>query len=140
METGIDKGDLTLALKAMRELGADVSVIKDAGYEAGRILVDRARPLIPVKTGALKASAKPLRLLAGGGAQVSGARVPYANAIHWGWLVVGSKHKGTRKPGTYVGIKPQPFFSEALGYSKDEIFATYDRLMQDYINKLPGSK
>ena len=140
METGIDAGDLRLAVKAMRELGADVSVIKDAGYQAGQILVAKSMPLIPVKTGALKSSAKPIRALYGGGAQIDGRKVPYANAIHWGWLVVGSKHEGKLKPGTYRGIKPQPFFSEALGYTKEEIFKTYDRLMQEYINKLPGAK
>ena len=139
METGIDAGDLRLAIKAMRELGADVSVIKDAGFQAGQILVNRARPLIPVKTGALRSNAKARRITNGGGAQVSGAVVPYANPIHWGWLVVGAKTKSNLKPGTYRGIKPQPFFSEALGYSKKEIFETYDRLMQDYINKLPGA-
>jgi hypothetical protein len=140
VETGIDPGDLRLAQKAMRELGADTSVIKDAGYQAGLILVARALPLVPVKTGRLKANVVPLRLVFGGGAEVAGRRVPYANPIHWGWAVVSYKHKGTLKPGTYRGIKPQPFFSEALGYTKDEIFKTYDRLMQDYIDKLPGSK
>ena len=140
METGIDPGDMRLAIKAMRELGADVSVIKDAGYQAGLILVARAMPLIPVKTGNLKGNVVPLRLLNGGGAQVAGTKVPYANPIHWGWAVVSTKHKGVLKPGTYRGIPPQPFFSEALGYTKEEIFKTYDRLMQEYIDKLPGSK
>jgi hypothetical protein len=140
VETGIDPGDLRLAQKAMRELGADTSVIKDAGYQAGLILVARALPLVPVDTGRLKANVVPLRLVFGGGAEVAGRKVPYANPIHWGWAVVSYKHKGTLKPGTYRGIKPQPFFSEALGYTKEEIFKTYDRLMQDYIDKLPGSK
>ena len=139
METGIDAGDMRLAVRAMRELGADVSVIKDAGYEAALILVARAMPLIPVKTGRLKANARPLRLLYGGGAEVAGKAVPYANPIHWGWAVVSAKHKGVLKPGTYRGIPPQPFFSEALGYTKEEIFKTYDRLMQEYIDKL-GNK
>ena len=140
METGIDPGDMRLAIKAMRELGADTSVIKDAGYQAGLLLVARALPLVPVKTGRLKANVVPMRLLYGGGAQVAGSKVPYANPIHWGWAVVGPKHKGKRKVGTYVGIKPQPFFSEALGYTKEEILKTYDRLMQEYIDKLPGAK
>jgi hypothetical protein len=140
VETGIDPGDLRLAVKAMQELGADTSVIKDAGYESGVILLARALPLIPVKTGALKANARPLRLLYGGGAQVAGSKVPYANPIHWGWAVVGPRHKGKLKTGTYRGIPPQPFFSEALGYTKDEILKNYERLMQAYINKLPGSR
>jgi hypothetical protein len=140
VETGIDPGDLRLAIKAMKELGADTSVIREAGYESGVILLARALPLIPVKTGRLKANAKPLRLLYGGGAQVAGNIVPYANPIHWGWAVVSAKHKGKLRPGTYRGIPPQPFFSEALGYTKEEIFKNYERLMQDYINKLPGSK
>lgn len=133
METGIDPGDLRLALRAMKELGADQSVIKDAGYQAGQILVNRARPLIPVNTGALKSAAVARRITNGGGAQVSGRVIPYANPIHWGWLY-------NKNRGVYRGIKPQPFFTEALGYTRDEIFNTYNRLMQEYINKLPGSK
>lgn len=140
METGIDSGDLRLAIKAMQELGADTSVIKDAGQASAEILLNRALPLIPVKTGALKSNAKTRRLTVGGGVQVSGARVPYANPIHWGWLYVSPKHKGTLKSGTYRGIKPQPFFSEALGYTKEQIFKTYETLMQNYINRLPGAK
>lgn len=136
MEAGIDKGDLNLAIRAMQELGADRTVIKEAGLSAAEILVRRAKPLIPVKTGRMQGSAVPVGLLKGGQARISGRVVPYANPIHWGWLVVSSAHRGTLKPGTYRGIPPQPFFSEALGYSKDEIFKTYDRMMQDYINKL----
>jgi hypothetical protein len=139
VETGIDAGDLRLAVKAMEELGADKSVIKDAGQEAAEILLRRAIPLIPVKTGALKSAAKTRRLVIGGGVFVSGQAVPYGNPIHWGWAYVGPRHKGKLKVGTYRGIPPQPFFSEALGYTKDEIFKTYDRLMQDYINRLPGA-
>lgn len=133
METGIDKGDLRLALKAMKELGADQSVIKDAGQAAAQILLNRALPLIPVKTGALRDSAKTKRLTVGGAVEVSGKKIPYANPTHWGWI-----YDKNRK--VYRGIKPNPFFTEALGYTRDEIFETYNRLMQSYINKLPGSK
>jgi hypothetical protein len=124
----------------MKELGADQSVIKDAGEKSAQILLDRARPLIPVKTGALRNAAKTKRVALGGAVTVTKKQIPYANPIHWGWLVVGSKTKGKLKPGTYRGIKPQPFFSEALGYTRDEIFKTYDRLMREYIDKLPGAK
>lgn len=133
METGIDAGDLRLTLKAMKELGADTSVIKDAGQQASKILLDKARPLIPVKTGALRDAARTKRLTVGGAVEVSGKRIPYANPTHWGWIYDQNRQ-------VYRGIKPNPFFTEALGYTRDEIFKTYNRLMQEYINKLPGSK
>ena len=133
METGIDEGDLRLAIKAMKELGADMSVIKDAGQEAAQILLDRARPLIPVNTGALRDAAETGRLNVGGSVRVRGTIIPYANPIHWGWIY-------DKKRFIYRGIKPQPFFTEALGYSREEIFATYERLMQKNINNLPGAK
>lgn len=131
--TGIDEGDLRLALKAMKELGADMSVIKDAGQKAAEILLQRSIPLIPVKSGLLRESAETGRLNVGGSVRVRGTIVPYANPIHWGWIY-------DKKRFIYRGIKPQPFFTEALGYSRDEIFATYNRLMQQNINNLPGAK
>ena len=133
METGIDEGDLRLALRAMKELGADMSVIKDAGQQAAQILLNRSIPLIPVKTGLLRDSAETGRLNVGGSVRVRGTIVPYANPIHWGWIY-------DKKRFIYRGIKPQPFFTEALGYSREEIFATYNRLMQQNINNLPGAK
>lgn len=133
METGIDEGDLRLALKAMKELGADTKVIRDAGQKAAQILLDRSIPLIPVNTGALRDAAETHRLNVGGSVRVRGNKIPYANPIHWGWIY-------DKKRFIYRGIKPQPFFSEALGYSREEIFATYTRLMQENINNLPGAK
>lgn len=132
METGIDEGDLRLALRAMKELGADQSVIKDAGQKAAEILLQRSIPLIPVKTGLLRNSAETGRNAVGGSVRVRGTKVPYANPIHWGWIY-------DKKRLVYRGIKPQPFFTEALGYSRDEIFATYNRLMQQHIDNLPGA-
>jgi len=132
VETGIDEGDLRLALRAMKELGADQSVIKDAGQKAAEILLRRSIPLIPVKTGLLRNSAETGRSAVGGSVQVRKTKVSYANPIHWGWIY-------DKKRLVYRGIKPQPFFTEALGYSREEIFATYTRLMQQHINNLPGA-
>jgi hypothetical protein len=133
VETGIDEGDLRLAIRAMKELGADREVIRDAGQQAAQILLNRARPLIPVKTGRLRDAAETGRLDVGGTVRVRRSVVPYANPIHWGWIY-------DKKRFIYRGIKPQPFFTEALGYTREEIFATYERLMQKNINNLPGVK
>lgn len=138
--TGVSVEGLGLTIKAMKELGASKEVLTEPGYQASMILIAAARPLIPVKTGALASTVRPRRTQYGASVQAGGKRVPYANPIHWGWLVVSSSHRGTLKPGTYRGIKPQPFFSEALGYTQDEILANYEKLMRQTIDNLPGAK
>lgn len=139
METGIVVENLNTTIKALKELGASREVITNPGYRAAEILVRAALPLVPVKTGALKASVRPRRIQAGASVQAGKKAVPYANPVHWGWAVVSTAHRGVLKPGTYRGIKPNPFFSEALGYTKDEIFANYEKLMREAINNLPGA-
>jgi hypothetical protein len=138
--TGVSVEGLGLTIKAMKELGASKEVLTEPGYQASIILIRAARPLIPVKTGALASTVRPRRTQYGASVQAGGKRVPYANPIHWGWLVVSSAHRGTLKPGTYRGIKPQPFFSEALGYTQEEILANYEKLMRQTIDNLPGAK
>ena len=140
MTTGIEVKDLGLTLKALRELGAANKELQEPGIQAAEVLIRKSKTLVPVRTGRLSAGMKPRRIQRGASAMVSCAQVPYANPIHWGWLVVSYSHKGTLKPGTYKGIRPQPFFSEALGYSRDEILQTYERAMQKLIDQLPGAK
>lgn len=131
---------LGTTIKAMKELGASREVLTEPGYQAAMILINAARPLIPVKTGTLASTARPRRTQYGASVQAGGTRAPYANPIHWGWAVVSHAHRGTLLPGTYRGIKPQPFFTEALGYTQQEILENYEKLMRDAIDKLPGSK
>jgi hypothetical protein len=139
VETGIKVENLTTTIKAMKELGASREVLTEPGYQAALILIRQAKSLVPVKTGALSASMRPRRIQSGGSVQAGGKRVPYANPIHWGWKVVSTAHRGKLKPGTFRGIKPQPFFSEALGYSQQEILDNYERLMRQTIDNLPGA-
>ncbi len=139
METGIGVENLSLTVKAMKELGATREVLTEPGYQGALILIRQAKSLVPVKTGALSESMRPRRIQSGGSVQAGGKRVPYANPIHWGWLVVSSAHRGKLRPGTYRGIRPQPFFSEALGYTKQEILENYERLMRQTIDNLPGA-
>lgn len=125
----LDVEGLKEAQRNLQALGADKTELQDANFEAAQTLIRRAKPLVPQKSGRLLATLKASKTI--GAAQANAGspkRVPYANVVHWGWLVVGANHKGKRtRTGQYVGIAPQPFFSEALGYSYEEIVQDYDK-------------
>jgi hypothetical protein len=111
------------AVRHTREFGdkGTQDAIKKANFDAAVTLIEAALPRVPVRTGRLRASLKPARAVGYAAARAGSARVPYAGPIHYGW---GRKH-----------IKPQPFFAEALGYTKDEILAKYERDMEQALKK-----
>jgi hypothetical protein len=113
VETGISVENLNTTIRAIKELGASREVLTEPGYQGALILIRQAKSLVPVKTGALQSSMRPRRIERGGSVQAGGKRVPYANPIHWGWF---KRH-----------IKPQPFFTKALGYTRQEIYENYYR-------------
>jgi hypothetical protein len=127
---------LSKVQRDLKALGADKQDIIDANYDAAQTLIDAARPLVPKRSGrllsTLKAGKAQRQATASAG---SGKRVPYANPIHWGWSIVGANTKSSLRPGTIRNIKPQPFFAEALGYTRFEIIANYERDMQNLVNK-----
>lgn len=126
---------LALLQKQLKALEADKADIVEANVQAAETLIKTARGLVPVKSGALVNSLKASKSQRYAQAVAGSNRVPYANAIHWGWAIVGASHRGTLQPGTIRNIKPQPFFAQALGYTKDEIIADYENAMQKLIDK-----
>jgi len=120
--SGLKVKGLRQVIKGMREIGVPDTAVKEAGTLAGNVVLEAARPLVPVRTGRLLSTLKVskrlynVQVLAG-----NNKSVPYANPIHWGWF---------RR-----GIKPQPFFSKALGYSRDKIYNTYFTQLEKYITQ-----
>lgn len=113
---GIKVRGFNQAIRAMRELGVPDDEIKRAGSDAGDLVANEARSLVPVRTGRLRDSirvSKTLRKVTvqAGNNRTTRAGIPYANPIHWGWFK--------------RNIKPQPFFVKALGITRDEVFRTY---------------
>jgi hypothetical protein len=131
----IDVEGLKQLNRDLKSLEVDRAEIIQSNVDAAETLIKAAIPLVPTLTGALRSTLKPAKVQNFAEARGGSARVPYANPIHWGWSIVGPRHKGTLTPGTVRNIEPQPFFSKALGYTKDEIIANYERDMQNLINK-----
>lgn len=125
--------DLQRSLKAV---GADKTEIAEANFQAATTLIRAALPRVPVLSGRLRGSLKAGRAQGQAEARAgNNGRLGYAAPIHWGWSVVGGATKSRLRPGTIRNIEPQPFFSEALGYTYEEIVANYNRDMQNLVNK-----
>ena len=117
---------LNEAVRALKVIGVPAKEISQAGFEAGQVVADEARTLVPVKTGKLKNSIRVAKQQRAIVVRAGGARVPYANPIHWGWF---------RR-----GIMPNPFFSKALKLNIEEIYSRYFDNMNQLIQKYGGKK
>lgn len=114
--------ELRRMLKAA-ENAAGLAMLKAAHKSAADLVVARALPNVPVRSGALRASVRALGSQAKGTAKAGGARVPYAAAIHWGW---------PRR-----GIRPQPFLQNALDQVEQQIPDVFSQsLERDVLSKV----
>ena len=108
--------------RALAAIGVPKDAIKKAGKDSAQAVLNEAKTLVPVRSGALRNS---IRLGATATGKVTiragGARVPYANPIHWGWFK--------------RNIKPQPFFIKALGLTREEVIRNYFGELQSLANK-----
>ena len=102
------------------DLGISAEVIKAANKAAGELILQRALGEVPVRTGRLRSTFRSVNMLNKVAVRAGMNSVPYANPIHWGWF---KRH-----------IKPNPFFSRVLGYSKEEILDNYKRQMDNWLS------
>lgn len=112
---------LNKAIRSIKLAGVPAAEVSKAGKEAAEVVASKARTLVPVRSGALRGSirtaAQQRRVIVRAG----GARVPYANPIHWGWF---------RR-----GIKPNQFFSRAIAGNIEEIYKKYFDNLQRLVDK-----
>ena len=127
VESGVKVTNLREITRALKNVGAPKDEIKKAGQESGQLVVNEARGLVPVKTGNLRDSIRigstaSSKITIRAGNNRSGASgVQYANPIHCGWY---KRH-----------IRPQPFFTKALGYTREEIYDTYFKQLEKLITE-----
>jgi hypothetical protein len=97
--------------RTMKRAGVDLGQLKDAHAAAGNIVVGASRVSGPVRSGALVGSLRASKAVASATVRAGGARVPYANVIHWGW------------PGH--NIAAHPWVSDAAQATEPEWSAAY---------------
>jgi hypothetical protein len=125
---GIKVTGIKGSIRALRDLGVPDKAIKEGGYQAGEIVASEARSLVPVKTGKLKRSIRTSKTLNKVEVKAGGAKVPYANPIHWGWFY-------DKQTFVYKNIRPQPFFTRAIYLKRETVYKEYfrniDNLLKD---------
>ena len=127
VQPGVKVTNLREINKALAAVGVPKDAVKAAGKESGELVANEARTLVPVRTGALRnsirvgATARGKITILAGNNRSGRSGVPYANPIHWGWF---KRH-----------IRPQPFFAKALGYTREEIYDTYFKQLEELITR-----
>jgi hypothetical protein len=115
-------------IKQLEALGASKQEIVDANMRAANTLKTAALPLVPQRTGDLKATLRVSKAKGYAQVMMGNSRVVYANPIHWGWFY--DKEWFIQK-----NIKPNLFLYRALGTKLDTIVDEYNKDMQNLINK-----
>jgi hypothetical protein len=133
--TGIKVEGLKEALFALKQIGVPTAEVSAASQQAAEIVAATSRTLVPVRSGRLKASIRTKKqarkvLISAG----NNTTVPYAAPIHFGWFY-------DRNNFVNKNILPNPFFSKALGLTREQVYKTYfeniNKLFNKYYKKLP---
>ena len=119
MAEGIKVSGLNQAVRALRTIGVPSSTIGEASQQAGDIVANEARSLVPVRSGDLrttiKAKKQARKVVVSAG---NNTKVPYANPIHFGWTY--DKNNFVRK-----NIRPNPFFTVAIRRKRKEVYEAF---------------
>jgi HK97 gp10 family phage protein len=135
MAEGIKVAGLNEAIRNLRAIGVPSAEIGQASQQAGDIVANRARSLVPVRTGALRSTIKAKKIarkvVVSAG---NNTKVPYANPIHFGWNYdkVNLQAKN---------IRPRPFFSNSLRDTRKQVYELFfdniGKLLKKYSNTTP---
>lgn len=113
---------LAATRKALKGAGADMAEMRAAGKQAAEIVAEEAKArTVPRRTGALAGSIRAAGQQSGAVVRAGGARIPYANVIHFGWAA--------------HNIEPQPFLYDALDLRADDVRDRYQQELDDIVSK-----
>ena len=97
--------------RELRRMGDDLEDLKALNLDVATLVSDRAKDLVPRRTGNLADTIRPAGTKTAGRVRAGFKRVPYAGPVHFGW--------SARR------IQPQPFLYDALDQRRGEVFDAY---------------
>lgn len=128
---------LVSTIRTMKALGDSDAAIKEALKQAAETMAQASRGTVPVRSGKLKRSIKTSVTVRGAFVVAGGKGAPYANPIHWGWFRDRKSQAARNSRRGYINknIKPNPFFAKALGYTRNEIFDNFTKVIEDEVTR-----
>lgn len=122
VDTKIEIQGLRELNRAFRSLGREATgELKGVHLDAAKIVEERARQIVPKRTGRLAGTLRSAGTMRGANVRAGFARVPYAGPIHFGWA---------RR-----NIRPQPFLYDALDERRSEVLDAYEKNLKRLIRK-----
>jgi hypothetical protein len=120
----------------MKALGEPDDALKAALKQAAETMAAASRDTVPDRTGKLKRSIRTSATARGAFVVAGNKGVPYANPIHWGWFRDRKTDQAKRSSKGYINknIRPNPFFAKALGYTRNEIFENFTKVIENEVN------
>jgi hypothetical protein len=112
---------LAKASRALARAGDYAEDQRDLMHSIGQLVVDEAKTLAPVRSGALRDAIRAGRGKTKAVVRAGFRRVPYAPVIHYGW----ADHN----------IEPQPYMLQALANKRAEAFKLYEDGMRRLLLK-----
>ena len=97
--------------RELRRMGDDLEDLKELNLEVATLVSDRAKDIVPRRTGNLADTIRPAGTKTAGRVRAGFKRVPYAGVIHFGFPA--------RR------IEPQPFLYDALDQRRGEVLNAY---------------
>lgn len=141
MKPAIEVEGLTALRKGIKSLGDTglVSALKDANRSSAQVVVARALPNVPVRTGKLKSTVKALAAQRDARVQAGSAKTSYAAAVHWG------RKKGNvgSPPGNHPGknvMAGRMFLWDAAQASLAEATAKYEQEIERLLDTIRGGR
>lgn len=134
---GITVDGLYSTTKVLKELGEPNDAIREALKRGAETLATASRDTVPTRTGKLARTIRARSSNRGAFVYVgNNTTVKYANPIHWGWFRDRKTDQARRSPKGYINknIKPNPFLAKALGYTREEIFDNFTKVIENEVN------
>ena len=122
---GVRVEGLSRLNSTLKRFAGDVEGMKGANVRVSQLVIQHARSRTPRRTGALAASMRPAQAKGRATIYAGGARLPYANPIHWGWAS--------------RGITAQPWLVDTIHATEPQWLRLYETEIETALRRVRGA-